>query len=171
MKAIFGAALLLLIAVFPYSVSAKAPEVKQISGDIYEIYKEDKAGIFGRPDRMKAKIVEQANSFAASKNMAAIPVKATEIPMGPCCAMWASFRYRFRLVSLDDPAVSRVQLNLDSNTIISKPDETGSTNIAITNQASKDIYAELIKLDDLRKRGILTEEEFEREKKKLLDEK
>ena len=33
----------------------------------------------------------------------------------------------------------------------------------------KDAYAELIKLDDLRKRGILTEAEFEAQKKKLLE--
>lgn len=31
------------------------------------------------------------------------------------------------------------------------------------------LYAELIKLDDLRKRGILTEEEFQAEKKKVLN--
>ena len=31
-----------------------------------------------------------------------------------------------------------------------------------------DLYSELLKLDDLRKRGILTDKEFEQEKKKLL---
>ena len=31
-----------------------------------------------------------------------------------------------------------------------------------------DVYAELIKLDDLRNRGILTDDEFEAEKRKLL---
>lgn len=33
----------------------------------------------------------------------------------------------------------------------------------------KDVYAELIKLDDLREKGILTDAEFEVEKKKLLE--
>ena len=33
----------------------------------------------------------------------------------------------------------------------------------------KDVYAELIKLDDLRKRGILTEAEFQTQKQKLLE--
>lgn len=32
-----------------------------------------------------------------------------------------------------------------------------------------DLYTALLKLDDLRKRGILTEKEFEQEKKKILD--
>ena len=34
---------------------------------------------------------------------------------------------------------------------------------------SSDIYGILLKLDDLRQRGILTEEEFQNEKKKVLD--
>lgn len=33
---------------------------------------------------------------------------------------------------------------------------------------SGDLYAELLKLDDLRKRGLLTDKEFEQQKKKLL---
>ena len=33
---------------------------------------------------------------------------------------------------------------------------------------SGDFYSEMLKLDDLRKRGILTEKEFEQQKKKLL---
>jgi len=32
-----------------------------------------------------------------------------------------------------------------------------------------DLYTELMKLDDLRDKGILTDEEFETQKKKLLD--
>lgn len=35
----------------------------------------------------------------------------------------------------------------------------------------KDTYAELLKLDDLRKRGILNEAEFESQKKQLLNSK
>ena len=35
-------------------------------------------------------------------------------------------------------------------------------------QATDDLYAQLLKLDDLRKKNILTEEEFQAEKKKIL---
>jgi len=37
-----------------------------------------------------------------------------------------------------------------------------------TAEPTKDVYGELIKLDDLRKKGIITEEEFQIQKKKLL---
>ena len=36
-------------------------------------------------------------------------------------------------------------------------------------QSTGDLYTELSKLDDLRKRGILTDEEFQSEKKKILN--
>ena len=37
-----------------------------------------------------------------------------------------------------------------------------------TNNGRRDIYAEILKLDDLRTRGLLTDEEFASEKRKLL---
>ena len=37
------------------------------------------------------------------------------------------------------------------------------------NTPTKDVYSELMKLDELRKKGILTEEEFQTQKKKVLE--
>jgi hypothetical protein len=34
---------------------------------------------------------------------------------------------------------------------------------------AKDLYTEILKLDELRKRGLLTDAEFDAQKKKLLD--
>ena len=39
----------------------------------------------------------------------------------------------------------------------------------VTESNQQDIYSQLVKLDDLRKKGILTDEEFEAQKKKLLE--
>ena len=39
-----------------------------------------------------------------------------------------------------------------------------------TKKQTKDIYTELIKLDELKQKGIITEEEFETQKKKILSE-
>ena len=38
----------------------------------------------------------------------------------------------------------------------------------VTQQQSTDVYDQLIKLDDLRKRGLINDEEFNREKQKIL---
>ena len=58
-----------------------------------------------------------------------------------------------------------------SYAVISEPTEDISQDAHTTNEAedSKDIYAHLIKLDELREQGILTDGEFDAEKKKLLE--
>ena len=43
-----------------------------------------------------------------------------------------------------------------------KPDQAAQASV------QKDVYAELLKLDDLRKKGLLTDAEFEVQKKKIL---
>jgi hypothetical protein len=48
-----------------------------------------------------------------------------------------------------------------------KPGEAGSAP-TLASAPGGDLYTELLKLDDLRKRGLLTDKEFESEKKKLL---
>jgi len=50
---------------------------------------------------------------------------------------------------------------------------TNNSDVNVTikevSDAKPDLYTELMKLDDLRKKGILTDAEFEQEKKELLE--
>ena len=68
-------------------------------------------------------------------------------------------------LSPNDVELSRPKLKKEADTVIevkgSRLPETGMKN---------DLYSELLKLDDLKKRGILSEAEFEAQKKKLLSE-
>lgn len=76
------------------------------------------------------------------------------------------------MVDADDPEARRVNLVPRPNVVIEKTEKT-MVDVRTKDQTerSKDVYSELIKLDDLRKRGILTDAEFEVQKKKLLTEK
>jgi len=47
---------------------------------------------------------------------------------------------------------------------------SGGMTIQQETDEETDLYTELLQLDDLRKKGILTDEEFEKQKKKLLEE-
>ena len=47
------------------------------------------------------------------------------------------------------------------------PVEARADTVLENNQ--QDVYSELIKLDELRQKGLLTDEEFEDQKKKLLE--
>ena len=77
--------------------------------------------------------------------------------------------YQFRVVDASDPDAQRVNLVPRPDVVIEK---RGKTSIDVTTtdhtDRPKDVYAELLKLDDLRKRGILSEAKFDAQKKKLL---
>jgi hypothetical protein len=94
--------------------------------------------------------------------------------MGICCGDWASFEYQFRVVDKNDSTMRRTQLIPRTNVVA---DDTGnvlsdtysaSQPVKSQQEARSDPYAELSKLDDLRKKCIINEAEFDAEKKKIL---
>ncbi len=135
------------------------PGIVQMSPDTFVLNRVDKGGIFGNAAAMQSDVIREAYEFAAKQGKVAVPVSTRSTPMAP--GQFATFEYQFRVVDRDSPEARRAVL---------KP----LANVVIENQApaeaprEKDVYTELIKLDDLRKRGVLTDAEFEIQKKKLL---
>lgn len=144
------------------------PGPVQLSPDTYMLTRTDKGGIFGNPSAMKAQVIQDANQFAASKGKVAIPLSSRETPL-VVGRSFASFEYQFRVVEPSDPEARRVNLVPRPDVVIEKT-ERSTLDVTTKDKTDKslDVYTELLKLDDLRKRGILTEEEFEAQKKKLL---
>jgi len=79
------------------------PGIVEISPGVYYLTRNDHAGIFGNPDRLKAGVISDANLFAAKQGKLAIPISSMAKPIG-ILGDWASFEYTFRLVDMDDPA-------------------------------------------------------------------
>tara|TARA_R110002073_G_scaffold334835_1_gene525245 strand:+ start:413 stop:820 length:408 start_codon:yes stop_codon:yes gene_type:complete len=128
----------------------------------------DKAGVFGNPSAVKAKIFEEAATFASTLGKVAIPISFDETTAGP--GRFASFEYQFRVISKDDPEYKRVSLQpradqvFESKSVVdvNVREETESL------ESESDLYNALLRLDDLRSKGILTEIEFQKQKTKLL---
>lgn len=144
--------------------------VVKMSPDTYMVRVEDHAGIFAfNRGKLKSRAIQEANNFAASKNKIAIPVAMESHPVG-VLGDWAAVEYQFRVVSEDDPEAKRTSLTPRADMVIEK---TGDISVDIRSkdqsEKTKDVYTELIKLDDLRKKGIITEVEFETQKKKLIE--
>ena len=139
-----------------------------MSPDTYMLARTDNGGVFGNASAMKADVIREANEFAASQGKIAIPLSLNESPM--YIGHPASVEYQFRVVDQSDPEARRVNLAPRPNVVIEKTEKT-TVDVKTKDQTDrpKDVYAELLKLDDLRKRGILSQEEFETQKKKLLD--
>jgi hypothetical protein len=162
---------ILCLMLFPVVVLAGKPEVIQLSPDTYMISKADHGGIFGGGlPKLKAVVIKQANEFAASQGKIAIALSSSERPMGNGPAQWATFEYQFRVVDKSDPEAQRTSLVPRPDTVISI--EGASSQPAAPpkgNERIDDLYSKLIKLDDLRKRGLISDVEFESEKRKLLE--
>jgi hypothetical protein len=161
--------LLCVICVAVVVLGCANPGIVKLSSDTYLLSRSDRGGAFGNTSRMKADVISEANEFAASQEKIAIPISINESPI--YFGHFASIDYQFRVVDKSDPeAQKRGNFVQGPNVVIDKTEKTSvdvRTKDHIDHQ--KDVYAELIKLDDLRKRGIVTEEEFQAQKKKLLN--
>ena len=156
------------------------PPIIPISADTYLLSKEDHAGIFGSLSKLKAEVITEANAFATSKGMVAIPISFREKPVGNSPGDWAMVEYQFKLVDPSSAEAASASLEAGRKSVPVRPDVSvqssesisADVNVSSTlNQSAdegKDLYTELFKLEDLRKRGILTDAEFEEQKAKLL---
>ena len=146
------------------------PGIVKLSPDTYLLTREAHGGIFASTSALKAGVIRDANAFAESQGKVAIPIASKEKPMGNGPAQWASFEYQFRVVDKNDPEVRRTSLVPRPDVVIEKTEKiTADVITKDRTERPRDVYAELIKLDELRKRGILSEAEFLAQKKKLLD--
>lgn len=152
-------------------VGCANPGIVQISPDTYLLAREAHGGIFASAAGLKAGVIQDANAFAEKQGKVAVPISAKEKPMGNGPAQWASFEYQFRVVDKDDPAVRRTQLVHNPNIIIQKVDQDEPAPTATSEGKKNDLYSDLLKLEVLKKRGLLTEAEFEAQKNKLLERK
>lgn len=143
-------------------IACANPGIVEISPDIYLLTRTDRGGMFGNPAAMKANVIREVNEFAESRGKVTLPVSVEETPIG--IGRWAKIDYQFRLVDKDDPAVAPTSLIGHANENIST-DKRAKSEAEI----SRVIYDELLMLEDLRQRGILTQAEFDAEKKKLLE--
>src|SRR5690606_21733130 len=110
--------------------------------------------------KLRAKVIQEANDFAAEQGKIAIPVSSDFKPMGNGPAQWASYEYQFRVVDKNDEEAVRTSIRKD-------PDEVTEHNINIVKKIERidedpDLHEELIKLKELLDKDIISKEEFDK---------
>lgn len=154
---------LLLLALITLSPTATAgdAEIIQVSPGVYMAIVKNHAGIFGNQSTTKKKAITAANEFAGKNGMQASPI-ALEYRGAGGPGHWPAAEYQFRLVPMDNR--DAISLDPRADTVIEvKPASNSSLQVP-----QADAYTELLKLDDLRKRGIITDQEFDDQKAKIL---
>jgi hypothetical protein len=145
------------------------PGIVQLSPDTYMLSRVDHAGMFGNASALKAGVISDADAFAASQGKVAVVIAANDSPAYP--GHFATFEYQFRVVDKNDPDARRTSLAPRPKVVIEK-DEKITGNIRTSDEPEKhpDLYTEILKLDELRKKGLITDAEYEAQKQKYLAE-
>ena len=122
---------------------------------------------------IRRKVFKSADIYAKNRSKELEVISVNEVKQG--FGIWPQVDLTFRLVN---ESVEIAELNnVNSTTTIKSASANGSTTstqiIAKKNNATKvdAKYDRLLKLGELRKAGILSEEEFQKEKEKILNEK
>lgn len=158
-----------LLLAMPLVARGGEPEFVQLSADTYMAVVKNYAGIFGNPQTTKTKAIRAANAFAAKRGKVAVPIAMEMTPAGGP-GHWPAAEYQFRLAEQGSAGTAggallpRADVTVEVNTPNSLPATSAPPPATKT-----DLYAELLKLDDLRKRGLLTDAEFDAAKRRLLD--
>ena len=146
MKLPFASTLVAILFFLTTAGCAPAPIIP-MGVDTYTISQTSAGGMFKSMSSLRGEVLGRVNEFAQSKGMIAVSVTENESPAWP--GHMPSFTYTFRLVS---------------STAL-----TPSTGNIVGNQSEfNEAYDSLLKLDDLRNKGILTQAEFEAKKAKIL---
>jgi Short C-terminal domain len=151
-------------------VACASADIVPMGTDTYMISQTSAGGIFTNMGTLKSEVIQRANSFAESKGKVAIPVATREQPAYP--GRMPNFEYQFKLVDRNDPRASGGGLIKTPDMVIENRGHAPSVVVNLPSKEpgkSPDVYAELLKLDDLRKKGIITEAEFEAQKRRLLE--
>ena len=115
---------------------------------------------------LKEVVFRDANAFAKTQNKVMIPISTKEVER--TMSQNPAFELQFRLAGPEDTSSAAVHLAPRPDVVIEKTVKI-SADIRNVEEKKPDLYTELMKLDDLRKKGVITEEEFIAQKKRLLE--
>ncbi len=141
------------------SISRAAPPVikpvVELGNNTYSLTCEAKTSFTRDTEGLKAWALEEATRFCASRGKQLKVVSTTE-------------KKSFYFVGFASATIVFKALDAGDPELTGKPVATGEQVATGEPAVTDDLYSALIKLDDLRKKGILTDEEFQTEKKKVL---
>ncbi len=160
----------LIVGIFIFSGCAIHSGVVPIGQDTYMVSRQAASGFTGMGS-LKADAFEEASNYCTSQNKKIQVVNTSESQPPYVMGNFPRAEIQFMCLGEGDSEYIRPKMKKEPDVLI---EQKGDISIDLKRQEKsenkKDIYTELIKLDDLRKKGIITAEEFEIQKNKLLSE-
>lgn len=138
--------------------------VTTIGKDTYLVSRQAATGFSGLGN-LKAEVFQEASQFCerSGKNLQVVSTHETAPPY--IFGNFPKAEIQFMCLEEKDAELGRPKLRREPSSVIEIKSETKSK---VEAAPGTDVYNELIKLDELRKKGIISESEFETQKKKIL---
>ena len=139
--------------------------------DTYMVSRQAATGFSGSGD-LKARAFQEASHFCEKQGKKLQVVSTSEAKPPYIFANFPKAEVQFMCLDANDPQLQRTRLEKSPDMVIKRNDTVKADVDVRTKEASNkstDLYTELTKLEDLRKKKILTEEEFQAQKKILLE--
>ena len=159
--------LLSLGLVCALAISARAstptPAVESLGNNTFSVTIAAKNGFVRDTDKLKEEALDAAKAYCASHNkeMKVITVEAHRPKV--MFMAYAEAKVVFKALDANDPELRAPIAPVGNGSA------AGYAPAAPAPSSTDALYNDLMKLDDLRKKGVLTEEEFQSEKKKVLN--
>lgn len=150
----------LLFGMIIFSGCAINSGVVPMGQDTYMVSRQAATGFTGMGS-LKAEAFREASEYCKSQNKKLQVVHTSESQPPYILGNFPRAEIQFMCLGERDRELVRPKLKKEADVVIEKTDAI-SIDVKTKDQSekTKDIYTELPKLEDLRKRGIITEEEF-----------
>ena len=122
---------------------------------------------FSGSGKLKAEAFQEASQYCEKLGKSLQVVSTHEASPPYILANFPKAEIQFMCLDAKDAELNRPKLRKEADTVIEVKKDIRTKDESVKH---KDVYAELIKLDDLRKKGIISEAEFAEQKKRLLSE-
>ena len=157
--------LLLCSSVLLIAGCASNSNVLSIGKDTYMVSRQAATGFSGS-GTLKAEAFQEATQYCEKLGKSFQVVSTHEASPPYIFGNFPKAEVQFMCLNANDAELNRPKLKKEANSIV----EIKNGNPAKSEPGqSKDVYSELIKLDNLRKQGIITQTEFDAQKAKILN--
>ena len=159
------------VALACFAGCASNSGIRPMGANTYIVTRQAATGFSGA-GTLKADAISEAAKYCEAQGKVMKIVAVTEAKPPYILGNFPKAEVVFKALNPGDPELvlpsvfdaSGNQVRVGSSLI-----DRSEVKISVDHPDTEDIYTKLEKLDELRKKGILTEEEFQKEKSKLLD--
>ncbi len=161
--------------------ATKQPTVESLGNNTYSITRKAASGFTRDTEKLKQEALDEAAAYCASHQKELKVISATTSKPKLMFTGYATANVVFKALDAGDPELRAPVMALMTTTpngaalapqapgVIPPSSATVEMTTSPAGSSTDALYSDLMKLDELRKRGILTEEEFQAQKKKILE--